>query len=413
MQEVVCFNCGRIVHISPDAERCSVCGENLRELIHPAYSSTYFYDRAAQMAADDDLLQALREIDRGLRYHDSSELRLLGAILSQRIGDVEQMRHHVSAIPVDDVLRSEAEWLLRSHQTRQRAQRTGGQSKHRQPPSLAELDPLPPLPQRTVATVPTRSSVSTTERSTRHRGFRSIAIYAGLLVIALIATGIVLGSGDQLLAYVPWLRAQSEASLTDELAAPVQRALDTPATVDAEGQPDGQTGQETPGIDGEATTVEPTATPLPTIELQVPDDLVEVPAPLAESTSALLVTLEPFALQTYLLESGRADLAELDVTATSLDGIIRLNGIVPAFQDRQDLMTLMESAPGVTRVSTADLLVRLPPTYTVEAGDTLWAISAKLYGENRIDALLAANRETLASADTLRVGMELVVPAIE
>ncbi|MCB0126333.1 MAG: hypothetical protein KDE58_28945, partial [Caldilineaceae bacterium] len=134
MQEVVCFNCGRIVHISPDAELCSVCGENLRELIHPAYASRYFYDRAANLVAGSDLLQALREVDRGLNYQASSELRLLGAILSQQMGDFEQMRRHVAAVPVDDVLRSEAEWLLRSHQERKRDERTARR--------IASLPPL-------------------------------------------------------------------------------------------------------------------------------------------------------------------------------------------------------------------------------------------------------------------------------
>jgi hypothetical protein len=105
MQEVACYTCGRIVHISPDAELCSVCGENLRELLHPVHASKYFYDRAAKLAASDQLLPALQEIDRGLRYQPSSELRLLGAILAKRIGDFAQMRYHVAAIPVDDVLR--------------------------------------------------------------------------------------------------------------------------------------------------------------------------------------------------------------------------------------------------------------------------------------------------------------------
>jgi len=120
-----------------------------------------------------------------------------------------------------------------------------------------------------------------------------------------------------------------------------------------------------------------------------------------------------FELENFLRNSNRPDLAELGVVATSQDGVLLLQGIVPSYQMRQDLLTLTSAAPGVKRVSGADLLVRLPPTYTVQEGDTLWAISAQFYGENQVDLLLEANADTLASAEALRVGMELKLPDAE
>lgn len=48
----------------------------------------------------------------------ASELNLLGAILCKRLGRWDDMRHFVAAIPADDALRGEGEWLLRSNQAR-------------------------------------------------------------------------------------------------------------------------------------------------------------------------------------------------------------------------------------------------------------------------------------------------------
>ncbi len=74
--------------------------------------------RAADLSAQGDVAAALAEVQRGLAYQPSSELHLLAAILCKRSKRPDEMRHHVAAIPVDDVLRGEAEWLLRSSQAR-------------------------------------------------------------------------------------------------------------------------------------------------------------------------------------------------------------------------------------------------------------------------------------------------------
>lgn len=398
MQEVVCFNCGRIVHISPDAELCSVCGENLRELIHPAYASKYFYDRAAAMAAGSDLLQALREIDRGLVYKTSSELRLLGAILSQRIGDFEQMRSHLAAVPVDDILRPEAEWLLRSHQRRQREQRAATRDG-RSPtadalPLLDEGETAPPPfdDEVMLPLVPTRQpAVSASHRPTSSP--RRPWLVVSLLLILGLVVGSFLWSNDAVRALLPWSTAEQLAG------EPADQEIVNPVTVPLT-----------------STPAAPVLQPTVTASNLVPNDLVQVtPEPLAESTvGALLVNpLQPFDLASYLSENSRSDLAALGVVASSQDGTVLLDGIVPAHRARQDLIELMEQAPGVTRVSGANILVRLPATYTVQAGDTLWAISDYFYGEDRIAEIIAANRAVLPSSNLLTIGMELALPPLE
>lgn len=388
MQEVVCFNCGRIVHISPDAELCSVCSENLRELLHPVYASKYFYDRAAQLAAGAEPLAALREIDRGLGYQPSSELRLLGAILAQRIGDYEQMRIHVAAVPVDDVLRPEAEWLLRSHQLRQRDQRSATKApvagRNGGAPPLAALtaEPLPPL------LLPTRQ-LAPAAAAPKRRTARAV-IYTSILLLALGFGGVLV---DRSTGWVGlWAPAVSNNPPTaPEIAEPVYQ----PPTA-------------------EPTTLSPTATALPTLQVEPPPDVVQsTPEAVAASTPGDAVAAgaaQAFDLQAYLTAQARPALAELQVSAARQDGVLILDGFVTSAQDRLALMALAQEIEGIETVNAVDLFVRLPSVYIVQAGDTLWDISYRFYGDNRIAEILAANRSQLASAEQLRVGMELQLP---
>ena len=125
MQRVPCFQCMRDTVIAPDGYHCSHCGADLQHLLLPETVAEYFQARANDSSERGELGAALAEAERGLTYADSSELHLLAAILSKQLGRHDKMRQHVAAIPVDDSLRGEAEWLLRSHQDRERAHGAG------------------------------------------------------------------------------------------------------------------------------------------------------------------------------------------------------------------------------------------------------------------------------------------------
>ena len=388
MQEVVCYTCGRIVHISPDAELCSVCGENLRELLHPVHASKYFYDRAAKLAASDQLLPALQEIDRGLRYQPSSELRLLGAILAKRIGDFAQMRYHVAAIPVDDVLRPEGEWLLRSHQSRQRelreATKSGAIIRNETVGAAVEIpNAMQPM-------------LAASGR------FRYGMALAGVLLVILFGGGWWFGA-------LPFGRLQPVGQ---------GETVDANPRVTPAQQPSPSQPTNTPLPAAEATLV---LTPTVTITPDVPANFAEVQptatpdefANIDITDTVRLGTVQLFDLAGYLQQQNRPDLAELGVTATQQEGVLALQGIVPSFEQQQTLLEIAKSVPGVTEVNAVDLLLRPAANYVVQPGDTLWDISYRLYGENQIAELLAVNRDILPSAELLDVGMVLKVPPLE
>lgn len=404
MQEVVCYNCGRIVHISPDAELCSVCGENLRELLHPVYASKYFYDRAAKMAAGSLLMPALQEIDRGLRYQPSSELRLLGAILSKRIGDFEQMRHHVAAIPVDDVLRPEGEWLLRSHQMRQRDLREANKlSKGGRGGAFDALMDDVPIAIQQVQPAPMAKA--------QPLPFQRSFGYRGVLIVLLL----VFVAGGTVLARSFWLGASPFSTADETATAPVEEIVE-PVFQSTQGQ---TAAEAKPTV-----ALTPVLTPTATLAPDVPNNVVlaatpmiRTPEAVAASTpgaAAVISAAQAFDLQGYLRQLNQNELATLAVSASFQGTVLSLKGIVPTFEARQTLIELAESIPDVTSVSAVDLLVRLPDTYTVQPGDTLWDITYRLYGDIRwIDDLVAANRTLLTSPEDLSVGMVLQVPQIE
>lgn len=383
MYEVTCGHCGRIVKITPDAPRCTTCGEQLGALIPPEYASSYFYRRAAELAARGDVDSALAEAERGIHFHESSELRLLAAIVAKRIGNEDSMRGHVAAIPVDDRLRHEAEWLLRSQQSRRAAPR---QSQRQAAASLsaptAEQLSLPANGMNfALATASAQQPTSVWVQ----RFWGAVALLL-LLVVGSMGWVLLSGGPDALIAL---LTGQSALSV------------------------DGNSGQN--DADGQSAALLPTPTPRLTPAAE--GDLVLQPVatvPLAAlSTDADAAQADQENFDKALEAAGRTDLKELGLSVVQQNGSLVLNGVVPSFADQNTVIELAQAMPGVTDVSAAELVVRLPATYTVQAGDTLWSIAYRFYGEDasRVDALFAANQEQLPAPDALNVGMVLTLPS--
>jgi len=118
-----------------------------------------------------------------------------------------------------------------------------------------------------------------------------------------------------------------------------------------------------------------------------------------------------FNLTDYLVQAERSDLAALPIKATLKDGRLVLTGVVTLVSQRLDLLALGAEIPGVIEVDAIGLAVRLPKTYTVQDGDTLWTIAYYLYGDGtRWKELYTANEELLGNSLLLDVGTELQVP---
>jgi nucleoid-associated protein YgaU len=395
MLKVTCFHCGHNVEISPDSERCPVCGANLRRFIAGEQASRYFYNRAADISSKGDLAAALKEVQRGLAYQPSSELHLLAAILCKRSKRPDEMRHHVAAIPVDDVLRGEAEWLLRSHQTRWNKKESLPDNKARRGPVAAENSP-------------TRlDEVQPTARGRRTHG----GLWATATFLALIGVGTwffwpelspwvmaMLNGGGAVPAPAP---PELPAVPTGDPASPTESAGVPTATM---------TGEPAPAT---ATTAAPATVPTPTDVPSTMADTEGAPeiANSDASSPAKTTNTRNFNLAEYLIEAGRRDLADYQVAARFEGAVLILEGWVPMAVDREELELLAKAVPGVEEVVMVNVKVRPPATYTVQSGDTLWGIAAKIYGSaNKVAEMRELNGAAIGPNDLLSEGLVLKLP---
>jgi nucleoid-associated protein YgaU len=435
MLEVTCFHCGQVVQISPDAERCSVCGMNLRKLIGREQASGYFYQRAADMAGNSNVLGALQEVQRGLAYINTSELNLLGAILCKRLGRWEDMRHFVAAIPADDSLRGEGEWLLRSNQARQR------------PPAPTQRGKapvaIPVIPDSDALPVVMDEVAPSAARRGAEPARRGLAPVAWLVVAALLLGGGWLAWQGDLLGSLELPGAQVAGppaiqpaavdgqAVPQEGAAPAMGAESGASPKDSAAPAGGAAadGAVVPGTTTDGTTApEPTAPgggqetapslllPTPTIapNLARTDPTAQAIASASDDLAVSASNLTDLNWKAWLEGQNRADLAALPVTVRMDSRTLILEGTVEFAEQRAALEFQANQVRGVNDISVVNVVVRPPATYTVREGDSLWAISVRIYGNaDLVEELYAANRNQLTSAGDLRVGMVLTVPPLE
>ena len=83
-----------------------------------------------------------------------------------------------------------------------------------------------------------------------------------------------------------------------------------------------------------------------------------------------------------------------------------LGPTVPLPKEMTPVQPLKENPP-----SKVNIQVDYPTTYVVQSGDSLYAISKKIYGNaSQIDLIFQANRDTLKSKNSLKVGQTLRLP---
>lgn len=423
MQSVTCFHCTHEVEIAPNASLCSVCGEDLQHLLLAETIVDYFQARAHELSERSELGAALAEAERGLTYADSSELHLLAAILAKQLGRYDRMRHHVAAIPVDDTLRNEAEWLLRSHQDRERAlqaaarqaQMPASPATSSSAPQLASLaTPLgrsrhkPSSPASTFLEELFGSQAPITTRSQHNNGQAVASVAIVVIAATLVAVSwwwigpgaLPDDSNNEVSSVGGSGLMPTEPAPTDLPTAPTTAAADELAA--------------TPVLES-APILLPTAIPTP----EIPENLVEAPAQNGELVDAnprrvLVIQSNTVGLQQYLRDEGYPELAELSVEARVEGETLVLQGIVHLDSQRRQLIEIAQTIPGISTVNAVDLLLRPMPTYVVQEGDTLWLIVYNIYGNvDRLDEFAAYNFDVLPEPDALAPGIELKVLPIQ
>jgi nucleoid-associated protein YgaU len=397
--------------IAPNAHQCSYCGADLQHLLLPETIADFFQARANASSERGEFGAALAEAERGLTYADSSELHLLAAILAKQLGRPERMRHHVAAIPVDDTLRNEAEWLLRSHQDRERAL----QEANRSAPA-AQASYLPPMPEQSHTLLEELLGGHSPDYNPPKRTYAQAVASVAIVVVAItmvaaswwwIGPGTLPGSraGEQGERTTAGLGSNSEGSASQATPLPVATQ-----SADANGIAPNR---------GLAVTATPFLLPTPTPTPSIPANLVQAAAgtpELADSNPShvVLVQSTSFDIRQYLRDKGEVELAQLTIDARIQESTLVLQGFVQLDLQRRQLIELARGVPGISQVNTIDLLLRPMPTYIVQEGDTLWSIVYNIYGTvDRLDEFAAYNRDVLPSPDAIKPGMQLKVLPVQ
>ncbi len=397
-----CPQCKAQVVVLLPSVSCARCGHDLAPQVPADELADALYDLAAEQARQHNLSAALSVLEQGLTQVERSDLHLLAALLYRKRGDYEAMRRHVAAIPMDDVLRGEAEWLLRDHQQRMRREREQLRRER------------PPRPRRRSPARPWRPSVG----------------WLGVPAVLALVFGMFWWGR-------PWV-AQLVAALS-QTAPPEVRSVQTPA---------GNSTFLTPAepqvtiVSPTATVPPPTPTPLTTPTPPLADQpqgtsaaaraqgptptATSVPSPTPEPSPSLAAEptatpdlveairtalAKPVDLAAYLEAQGRPDLAQLPVEVRRLGDKLWVQGTLSFIRQRDELLALLAQYPGVQEIDDTHLEVRLPEVYIVQPQDTLWTIASLLYGNSQLwRLLLEANQDRLAGPGDLTPGMELIVP---
>lgn len=402
--KTTCFRCGSFVDVNPPHFRCLNCDADLSESVRaeagpiflPEAEVQGYYDRAAELALAGNYADAISAIERGLEWVNASELHLLAAIIHRKQHAYDQMRRHVAAIPVDDSLRAEGEWLLRAHQEQQRALRQAAQAGK----SARNTVPLDPAVRPVNRSDRFLLDEFGEERPRRRRfgwawALPVLAVFALLIWWQVPILNQYLGLENLLTETFNLPSAQRE-NLTNSADVPQAEEPSTAPTPLLTPTP-------------QATAL-PTATPLPNVVEAAPTELPPLPEPVAAVEA--LATVPTFDLATYLRLRNRPDLADLNVIARLQERTLILQGTVTSNQIRSDLLTLADTLPNVDEVNGIDLLLRLPATHTVQEDDTLWNIAVEYYGEGvRWQEILNANTEILGvDGALLSPGQVLTLP---
>ena len=430
---LACPNCGAPVEVSSSFANCPACDADVASHYTAAEMTRTVYHRALEHYSMGNDEAALEGIQQGIEVLDAPELYLLAALIYRKRGDFKEMREHVAAIPADDVLRGEGEWLLRSHQeqlqlgrreeARRRDRAKGTQLAVGKASRQFSTEYYPaPLTDKQIA----KKGAS---KPRRNRLPWAIPIAIALLAVVFLTQG----AGDPLLSALRQLR-----TVPDQLTALFANLGRSEPEVETSPAIGPNTGGE---LNATAVEVSPTsppnqptatsptttqavqqataATPEPTLAPQPTPTVAQSATPDVAATIVAAARAQSFSLATFLNEQARPDLAALGVRASwaagAPPGELTLAGTTSYASDKNELLELAAQIEGATSINHDELVVELPETYLVQAGENLRQIANRLYGDpDRWTEIYEANQDLIGEdPNNLWVGLSLSVPREE
>ncbi len=389
--QVTCVHCGMEAAVTPEFHQCRHCHGDLAALVTAEFKATYYFRKAQESAAQGVVFVALEQIQRGLQAQDRSDLHLLAAIIYADLGREEQLRMHIGAIPTDDVLRPEAESLLK-----RLAHKQGVQSP----------------------AVDTASPPKADETSTLRLGPRLLASMLTLvIVLAVVGTvtqtpnlqffdawlsrdwgGVLEGTAGQVRELIPW----DQAAVTEQVPADSRRAL------------------------GEDRAAADTELPVPVSAAEDnPADTPHVPSvvePVSDLATAMwredvtqnvmsLIARKTIDFTQILVDRGLTDVADSEIVGVVQGNHLVLIGSVDSAEVKQSVLAEVSKFDGLGTVDAHGLQV-VPPkrSHVIRPGESLWGIAEEYLGDGALwREIVDLNPDLELGA--LKAGTTLVIPA--
>lgn len=430
---LACPNCGAPVEVTSPFANCPACDADVASHYTAAEMTRTVYHRALEHYSMGNDEAALEGIQQGIEALEAPELYLLAALIYRKRGDFKEMREHVAAIPADDVLRGEGEWLLRSHQeqlqlgrreeARRRGKAKGTQLAVGKASRQFSTEYYPaPLTDKQIAK---KGAV----KSRRNRLPWAVPIALALLAVIFFAQG----TGDSLsfalrqLRAVPaelnalfesFSRSEPEVETNPAIAPDTGEEVSAAAVEVTPTLPPAQPTATSPPT-AQAVQQSTAATPAPTLAPEPTPTVAQSETPDVAATIVAVARAQSFNLADFLNERARPDLAALEVRASwaagAPPGELTLAGTTSFASDKNDLLELAAQIEGVTSINHDELMVELPETYLVQAGENLRQIANRLYGDpDRWSEIYEANQDLIGEdPNNLWVGLSLTVPREE
>jgi len=125
------------------------------------------------------------------------------------------------------------------------------------------------------------------------------------------------------------------------------------------------------------------------------------------------------------IEGSFAELPIDGLVVNVQDGVVSLAGVAKDYSVREKAILIAGNVKGISQVN-ADQLITLEQTsqenvreipeeifYTIEKGDTLWAIATKYYDDgSKYPHIIDANIEVIKNADLIYPGQTIRIPEV-
>ncbi len=389
--QVTCVHCGMEAAVTPEFHQCRHCHGDLGSLVTAEFKSTYYFRKAQESAAQGATFVALEQVQRGLQAQNRPDLHLLAAILYADLGREEQLRMHIGAIPTDDVLRPEAESLLKRL------------AKDRGILNSAGAAPPPPKASGT---------------GTLSLGPRLMASMLTLVIVLGVVVTVTQFQDPNSFQFGSWI-PQRWGELLREITSPIGNLITPIQGVETE-----QTPSDTPLDKPVPVTSSDLPAPVNDEEEKTGNNqhVPSVAEPAPELTSEQwredvtqnvmgLIARETIDFTQILVDRGLTQLADSEIVGVVQGNRLVLMGSVSSPEAKQSVLQAVSEFDGVGVVDAYRLQVVLPlRSHVIRKGESLWGIAEEYLGDGSLWVEIVALNPDL-ELGALKAGETLAIPA--